>query len=122
LPETLVYQLFSNLLRNACHYAREGRAPIEVGSWKEDNRVTYFVRDHGPGVPYQERETVFDIFYRGKTSKDKLGNGVGLAIVRKIALRCQGEVWVEQTPGGGATFCISLPKTPTFGKAVEEKP
>jgi PAS domain S-box-containing protein len=122
LPETLVYQVFSNLLRNACRYAPGGRTPIEVGSWEEGNRVTYFVRDHGPGIPYQERETVFDIFYRGKTSKDTLGNGVGLAIVRKIALRCHGEVWVEQTPGGGATFCISLPKTPTFGKAAEEKP
>ena len=41
--------------------------------------------------------------------------GVGLAIVRKIALRCMGQAWVEQTPGGGATFCISLPKAPAFG-------
>lgn len=121
LPETLIYQIFSNLIKNACHYAPEGRAPIEVDSWDEGNRTTYFVRDYGPGVPYQERETVFDIFYRGKTSTGKRGNGVGLAIVRKIALRCQGEAWVEQTPGGGATFCISLPKTPALVKPADEK-
>ena len=120
LPETLVYQVFANLLRNACHYASEGRAPIEVGSWDESNRVTYFVRDYGPGIPYQERKKIFDIFYRGKTSKGKRGNGLGLAIVRKIALRCQGDVWVEQTPDGGATFCIALPKVPVFGKASEK--
>ncbi|MDH3455108.1 MAG: ATP-binding protein, partial [Desulfuromonadales bacterium] len=122
LPETLVYQIFTNLLGNACHYATDGKAPIEVGSWDESNRVTYFVRDYGPGVPFQERETIFDIFYRGKTSKGKRGTGVGLAIVRKIALRCRGEAWVEQTPGGGATFCVSLPKDPAFGEPAAEKP
>jgi signal transduction histidine kinase len=122
LPETLVYQIFTNLISNACHYAPEGTAPIEVGSWDESNRVIYYVRDHGPGIPHQEREAIFDIFYRGKTSKGKRGTGVGLAIVRKIALRCQGETWVEQTPGGGATFCVSLPKAPVFGKPAEAKP
>ena len=56
LPKALVYQLFTNLLRNACHYAPEARAPIEVGYWDEGSRVTYFVRDYGHGVPFQERE------------------------------------------------------------------
>ena len=73
-PETLVYQLFSNLLRNACHYDREKGGPIEVGSWDEKSSTTYFVRDHGPGVPFQEREKIFDIFYRGKASKGTRGN------------------------------------------------
>ena len=120
LPETLVYQLFANLLRNACHYAPLESGTIEVGCWEEKKIVTYFVRDHGPGVPFSDREKIFDIFYRGKTSKGKRGTGVGLAIVRKIALRCQGQAWVEQTPGGGATFCLTLPKIPTFGKHSEE--
>lgn len=114
LPETLVYQIFINLLRNACHYTREKGGPIEVGSWDEKSSTTYFVRDHGPGVALQEQDKIFDIFYRGKASNGTRGTGVGLAIVRKIALRCQGEAWVEQTPGGGATFCISLPKKPVF--------
>jgi len=120
LPETLVYQIFTNLLRNACHYAPLESGDIEVGCWDEKDTVTYFVRDHGPGVPFSDREKIFEIFYRGKTSKGKRGTGVGLAIVRKIALRCQGKVWVEQTPGGGATFCFMLPKTPAFGKHSEE--
>lgn len=120
LPEALVYQIFINLLKNACYYTDQDHGAIEVGSWDEKNNVTYFVRDHGPGVTFQEREQIFDIFYRGKSSKGKRGTGVGLAIVRKIALRCQGEAWVEQTPGGGATFCISLPKSPAFGKRETE--
>ncbi len=120
LPNTLVYQIFSNLLRNACRYAPHSTNVIEVGCWDEIKNVTYFVRDHGPGISLPEREKIFDIFYRGKVSKGKRGTGVGLAIVRKIALRCQGQVWVEQTPGGGATFCISLPKTQVFGQQAEE--
>jgi PAS domain S-box-containing protein len=120
VPETLVYQIFTNLLGNAQRYVPTEKGPAEVGSWDEDNMVTYFVRDSGPGVANKEQEVIFDIFYRGKTSKGRRGTGVGLAIVRKIALRCQGEAWVEQTPGGGATFCISLPKNPTFGKRVKE--
>ena len=120
VPETLIYQIFINLLGNARRYVPAEKGPVEVGSWDERNMVTYFVRDYGPGVAIKEREEIFDIFYRGKTSKGRRGTGVGLAIVRKIALRCQGEAWVEQTPGGGATFCISLPKNPTFGKQVEE--
>jgi len=122
LPETLVYQIFSNLLGNACRYAPVESGPIKVGCWDEASRITYYVQDHGPGVPLKEREQVFDIFFRGKTSQDSRGTGVGLAIVRKIAIRCSGQAWVEQTPGGGATFCLSVPKTPAFGKSVAEKP
>ena len=119
LPEALVYQLFANLLSNACHYVPLDSGIIEVGSWYEKNNVIYYVRDHGPGIPYKEREAIFDIFFRGKTANKKRGTGVGLAIVRKVALRCHGEAWVEQTPGGGATFCVSLPKNPVFVQRTE---
>jgi PAS domain S-box-containing protein len=115
LPETLVYQIFINLIGNANRYAPKASGAIEVGSWDENKSTTYFVRDYGPGVPAKEREAVFNIFFRGKNSSAPRGTGVGLAIVRKIALRCHGQAWVEQTPGGGATFCLSLPKAPAFG-------
>lgn len=115
LPETLVYQIFINLIGNASRYAPKASGAIEVGSWDENKSTTYFVRDYGPGVPAKEREAIFNIFFRGKNSSGPRGTGVGLAIVRKIALRCHGQAWVEQTPGGGATFCVSLPKAPAFG-------
>jgi PAS domain S-box-containing protein len=116
LPETLVYQIFINLISNACRYAPKAGAAIEVGCWDESKSTTFFVRDYGPGVPAKEREAIFNIFFRGKSSSGQRGTGVGLAIVRKIALRCHGQAWVEQTPTGGATFCISLPKVPVFVK------
>jgi PAS domain S-box-containing protein len=119
LPEAYIYQLFANLLSNACNYVPKESGAIEIGAWDEKNNVTYFVRDHGSGIPYHERDAIFDIFYRGKGAKQQRGTGVGLAIVRKVALRCNGEVWVEQTPGGGATFCVSVPKAPNFGQQPE---
>ena len=112
LPDTLTYQVFSNLINNACNYAPPESGPIEIGCWDEEKMVTFYVRDHGPGVSSKEVDSIFEIFYRGKSSKRLRGTGVGLAIVRKIALRCLGHTWVEQTPGGGATFCFSLPKEP----------
>lgn len=121
LPETLVYQIFSNLLGNACRYAPAASGPVKVGCWDEANQTTYYVQDRGPGVPQKESERVFDIFYRGQASKKNRGTGVGLAIVRKIAIRCSGHAWVEQTPGGGATFCVAIPKDPAFGKAPRAK-
>jgi signal transduction histidine kinase len=121
VPEALVYQIFSNLLVNACRYTSAASGQVKVGCWDEANRVTYYVQDHGPGVPHKESERVFDIFYRGEASKENRGTGVGLAIVRKIAIRCNGHAWVEQTPGGGATFCVAIPKGPAFGKDTREK-
>ena len=121
VPEALVYQIFSNLIGNACRYTPVASDPITVGCWDEANRVIYYVKDRGPGVPHKESERVFDIFYRGEASKENRGTGVGLAIVRKIAIRCNGQAWVEQTPGGGATFCVAIPKGPAFGKDTREK-
>lgn len=112
LPEALTYQVFTNLINNACNYVPLESGPIEIGHWDENSTITFYVRDHGPGISGKETDSVFDIFYRGKTSKGKRGTGVGLAIVRKIALRFSGNAWVEKTPGGGATFCFSLPRVP----------
>ena len=112
VPEAMIYQVFANLIGNAFKYAGVAGQPIEIGCRKEPSRLVYFVRDHGPGVPPEERETVFDIFSRGSTSQPARGTGVGLAIVRKVALRCHGKAWVEGTPGGGATFCLALPHHP----------
>ncbi len=120
IPDTLIYQVFVNLINNACNYVDPESGPIEIGSWREAKNQVFYVRDHGNGITPAERDTVFDIFYRGKGSTGTRGTGVGLAIVRKIALRCHGSTWVEDTPGGGATFCFSVPVQPvqSFKSAV----
>jgi PAS domain S-box-containing protein len=109
VPETLLAQLFSNLIGNALCYAGIAGDPIEVGSVTTPGQVRLFVRDHGPGIPEEERLRIFDAFYRGTTSGNTAGTGIGLATVRKIVRLYDGRCWVEDTPGGGATFWIELP-------------
>jgi signal transduction histidine kinase len=67
------------------------------------------VRDHGPGVPPEERELIFQRFQRGRSTSGQAGFGLGLAIGRELAQRMGGELVLEETPRPGATFTLRLP-------------
>jgi signal transduction histidine kinase len=121
LPESLLSQIFRNLVGNALRYAG---GTIEVGGEREDHRVGYFVRDHGPGIPEAERDRIFEVFFRGSTARGSRGTGIGLATVRKIARSYGGKAWVEETPGGGSTFRVLLdddPQSERRERSAEEK-
>jgi PAS domain S-box-containing protein len=109
VPETLLAQLFSNLIGNALRYAGGADARIEIGGGRRDGQIFYYVRDHGPGIPPEERSLIFDLFYRGSTAGKTIGTGIGLGTVRKIARLYDGRVRVEETPGGGSTFVVDFP-------------
>ncbi|MFG1945522.1 ATP-binding protein [Nonomuraea sp. NPDC048826] len=98
-------QLAANAVR---HTAADGR--ITVGSAVQDGAVRLWVRDDGPGVPIADRERIFRRFVRagGRTGAHE-GAGLGLAIVRSIAEAHGGVVAVEDAPGGGARFVITIP-------------
>ncbi|MBF6620843.1 MAG: HAMP domain-containing histidine kinase [Patulibacter sp.] len=105
----------SNLLNNAAlHGAAEG-GPVEVSIARAGERAEIRVIDHGPGVPAAERERIFDRFRRGDDVRGRRGSGLGLAIVRQVARSHRGEVTVEDTPGGGATFVLRVPATSDAG-------
>ncbi|HEY6838045.1 MAG TPA: PAS domain S-box protein [Geobacteraceae bacterium] len=108
VPKTFLAQLFDNLIGNALRYAASEGSVIEVGGSRRGLVVKYYVRDHGPGIPLHERESVFDLFYRGSTGEKLSGTGVGLATVQKIARVYGGKAWVEETPGGGSTFWVEM--------------
>ncbi len=108
VSDTLLFQIFVNLIGNALLYAGNSAQAIEVGGERSGRRVTYFVRDYGPGIPAEERSRIFEVFYRGTGSRQLKGTGIGLAIVHKIALFHRGRAWVEETPGGGSTFIVEL--------------
>lgn len=117
LPEvhahpTLIYQILANLIGNAVRYAGGPEGPIIVGGVRNSNRVRFFVRDHGPGIPAEEREKLSEPFFRGANAQGHPGTGIGLAIVQKITHLYQGRCWVEETPGGGATFWVELEEAP----------
>jgi two-component system, OmpR family, sensor kinase len=73
------------------------------------------VIDHGEGIPAQIRSRIFERFYRADSSRQRAtgGSGLGLAIVAAIVESHHGEVEVLETPGGGATFRVSLPLLPS---------
>lgn len=110
LPETLLTDLFRNLLANALKYAAPSDPHIEISGREFADRIRYMVRDHGPGVDQDEWEDIFEPFRRGRNCRGVAGTGIGLATVAKIARVYGGSAWVEATPGGGATFVIDFPK------------
>ena len=69
------------------------------------------VTDDGPGVAPEDRERLFDRFYRVRTSREGQadGSGLGLAICREVALAHGGRTWVDSVPGSGAAFSLALP-------------
>jgi two-component system, OmpR family, sensor histidine kinase KdpD len=105
----LLEQVLGNLLDNAVRYS-EGSA-IAVVARELDDTVELRVIDHGPGIPEPERERVFDQFYRLKGGgRRPEGTGMGLSISRGIVAALRGNLRVGTTPGGGATFVLTLPK------------
>lgn len=102
-------RLLQNLVSNALKFT--GPAPrVHVGARRQDGGHVLVVRDHGPGIPPEESERVFEIFHRLRGPGDAPGTGIGLALCRTIAERHGGRIWVEPAPGGGAAFCAYLPE------------
>jgi signal transduction histidine kinase len=110
VAEPLLTDLFRNLLGNALKYAAPVNPEIEVKGRSFKDRNRYLVCDHGPGIERDERDDIFEPFRRGKNCQGIAGTGIGLATVAKIARVYGGSAWVEETPGGGATFIVDFPK------------
>jgi signal transduction histidine kinase len=108
MSRSLLTVALDNLIRNAVRYGRKEGASVEVYGTRDNGLINLYVRDHGPGVPEDERERIFEVLYRGTGARHLAGSGIGLALVRKIAGVYKGRVRVEETPGGGATFCLEL--------------
>lgn len=113
--ENRIRQVIANLLGNARRFTGED-SPIglRVGVSAADNTGWIEVIDHGEGIPEQIREQIFQRFWRADTSRAREtgGSGLGLSIVASIVEALHGTVSVRDTPGGGATFRVSLPLAP----------
>ena len=116
--ESRMRQVVANLLTNAMRYTPAG-TPLEIAVGVREDVPGYplsviEVRDHGPGIHGEDRERVFERFYRTDTSRSREtgGTGLGLSIVAAILEQHDGSVHIEETSGGGATFVISLPFYP----------
>lgn len=108
---TRLYQLFSNLIGNALdHMGSCDRPLVEIEVREELDRHLLVVRDNGRGVDPEERERIFEMFHSVPHEGGRKGTGIGLAIVKKIAELHGGRAWVEDAPGAGAAFHVTLPR------------
>jgi signal transduction histidine kinase len=122
-----VEQVLANLVQNALHYldpARPGR--IEIG-WNDAVEgsargfTTYYVQDNGLGIPAAYLPKVFQVFKRFQGDAAK-GEGIGLAIVRRVVERHGGKVWVDSEPGVGSRFSFTLPTAASGSTGAEPIP
>ncbi len=112
LPEVMmdpvqIDQVLTNLLENAVRFSPPGgEVRVVVSRWRDGVQIR--VSDQGPGVPPEERELVFEPFYRGSSAAGR-GTGLGLAIARAIVLAHGGRIRMEGAPSGGASVVVELP-------------
>lgn len=109
--EPLLDQVWSNLLDNAIKHSPEGGI-IQVTLLSDSASVTVSVTDHGDGMSEDVQKHIFEKFYQGDRSRSSEGNGLGLALVKRIVELCHGSVEVNSAPGEGATFRVTLPREP----------
>jgi signal transduction histidine kinase len=130
-PDDL-HRLALNMVQNAVAHTPPGthvlarvrrEAGAAVDGWRTPGQAVLEVVDDGPGVPADVRERVFDRFVRGPGGRAPgggRGGGLGLAIVRSVALAHGGEVAVDDAPGGGARFVVRLPLSAAAGEPGEK--
>ena len=107
-----VERIVDNLLANAFRHTPAG-AEVRVRVTRANGGALIAVDDRGPGVGPDEREAIFEIFQRGTAGvASGRGTGVGLALVAQFAALHGGRAWVEDNPGGGASFRVFLPTAP----------
>jgi light-regulated signal transduction histidine kinase (bacteriophytochrome) len=115
---TLMARVFQNLVGNAIKFRQDGTVPrVEIGAEDREENWCLYVRDNGIGLDPRHYDRIFVIFQRIGVKKQ--GTGLGLALCKKIVESHGGHIWVESSPGEGATFYFTLPKEPVSHEAVD---
>ena len=118
-----VERILLNLLDNALKYRRPEKASIRLETREEDGRVRVSVADNGVGIPPQDRERVFEEFYRVRYDDYAAqGSGLGLSIARRLARKLGGDITLESRVGKGSTFTLELAKLPVDEPPVAKDP
>jgi len=102
-------QLYHNLIGNALRFSNGRRPRVHVGAENKSGEHVFFVRDNGIGIDPRYAEKVFVMFQRLHARDEYEGNGIGLAVCKRIVERHGGRIWVESEPGKGAAFRFTIP-------------
>lgn len=118
-----LHQMLLNLLDNAVKYGPDGQTvTIALEGWGGYLRIK--VDDLGPGIPAEARERVWDRFWRLRRDRGSAvaGTGIGLAVVKELAMLHRGRVWCDEAEAGGARFVIELPDATPPASVVQTQP
>ena len=107
--ERLLLHVWNNLIGNAVKF-NPPNAAVRLRLSRSDGGVIFTVEDEGPGIPPESQKHIFDKFYQGDSSHREEGNGLGLALVKRILNVCGGEIAQENLPGRGCRFTVRLPE------------
>jgi signal transduction histidine kinase len=107
-------QAMLNYLSNAVKFSEPStRVTVGVRQHRSQNRLSFFVKDNGPGILDEDQAFLFNKYYRGQRERERLeGVGLGLSIVKNIVESHHGTVWVSSQVGKGSTFGFTLPSAP----------
>ena len=105
--EGLLHHVWDNLIGNAIKFSPQGGL-VRIRLIKQKNKIVFTVEDNGPGTSEEAKKHIFDKFYQADSSHKQEGNGLGLALVKRILLITGGKIEVENRKGGGCRFTVTL--------------
>lgn len=103
--ENMMRHVWDNLISNAIKFDPQGGF-VRIRLRKQEEKVIFTIEDNGPGLTEEAKKHVFDKFYQADSSHKEEGNGLGLALVKRILAILGGEIFVENLPGGGCCFTV----------------
>lgn len=105
--ENLLHHVWNNLIGNAIKFNPQFGL-LKLSLKKEDSTIVFTVTDSGRGLSEEAMKHLFDKFYQGDTARKEEGNGLGLALVKRILTIVDGEIFAENLSGGGCSFTVKL--------------
>ena len=106
--ESLLLHVWVNLIDNAIKYDPQGGL-LRLRLQRQDNNAVFTIEDSGPGIAPEAQSHIFDKFFQADSSRMAEGNGLGLALVKRVLDICGGAVYVENLPEAGCRFTVILP-------------
>lgn len=106
--EHLLQEVWINLIQNAIKFSNQ-RGIVKINQYKFEDTVKVEITDYGVGIANEDKNSIFERFYKGDKSRSKDGNGLGLVIVKKIVELSNGKIYFKSELGQGSTFTVELP-------------
>lgn len=105
--QNLMYQVWLNLIDNAIKFSPKGQI-VEIKLYKQKDKVIFFIKDNGIGIPKEKGNRIFEKFYKEDKSRNTEGNGLGLSIVKKIVDMHQGKIYLDFEIDRGIKIIVEL--------------